>query len=313
MSIRRASTSYLHSLDNPNSFGNQKRKYANVTAGLGPAQFLISGSTWTRPTNINYIDIVLVGGGGGGGGTGSDFGGGGGGGVVTYIKKFYVGNATTWYYRIGFGGDGGSTNSGVGISDTNGWGEAGGPTMFGTNAAIASFNYASLSPINDPTILISPGGGGGGPGGSNGYFAGTGGGSGSGVSGSRGRLDNDEFYTTGHGYNGGAGGTTSGGGGGSCVAAGNAGSGNAGGNGAAGPNLLAPLPATFVNTDGTTIVTRFGGGGGGTGSLFSGFGGAGGGGQAGFNATPNTGGGGGAGGNAKNGGSGVIIIWEHTA
>jgi hypothetical protein len=309
MSIRRASTSYIHSLDNPNSFGNQKRKYANVSTGLGPAQFLISGSTWARPTNVNYIDIVLVGGGGGGGQ--NTYAGGGGGGVVTYIKKFYVGNTNTWYYQLGFGGDAGGNNSGVGISDTNSWGEVGGPTMFGTNSSISSFTYSSLNPINDPTILVSPGGGGGGPGGSNGYFAGTGGGSGNGASGSRGRLDNDEFYTTGHGFNGGAGSGGSGGGGGSCTSVGLGGSGNNGGNGASGPDLLAPLPATFINSSSLTISTRFGGGGGGMGASVNGTGGVGGGGNSGSNGTANTGGGGGGGGG--NGGSGVIIIWEHTS
>jgi hypothetical protein len=309
MSIRRASTSYLHSLDNSLSFGTQKRKYSNVSAGLGPAQFLISGSTWTKPTNVNYIDIVLVGGGGGGGQ--NTYAGGGGGGVVTYIKKFYVGNANTWYYQLGFGGDAGGTNSGVGISDTNSWGEAGGPTMFGTNSSVSSFTYSSLNPINDPTILVSPGGGGGGPGGNFGYFAGTGGGSGNGAgSGSWGRLSNDEFWTTGHGFNGGAGSGASGGGGGSSTETGSAGSGNSGGNGASGPDLLAPLPATFVNSASNTITTRFGGGGGGAGASVNGTGGIGGGGNGGSVGTPNTGGGGGGGGN---GGSGVIIIWEHTS
>lgn len=308
MSIRRASTSYLHSLDNPLSFGTQKRKYSNVTAGLSRAQFFISSSTWARPTNVNYIDIVLVGGGGGGGQ--NNFGGGGGGGVITYIKKFYVGNANTWYYQLGFGGDAGGTNSGVGISDTNSWGEAGGPTMFGTNSSISSFTYSSLNPINDPTILISPGGGGGGPGGNLGYFAGTGGGSGNGASGSWGRISNDEFWTTGHGFNGGAGSGSSGGGGGSSTTAGLVGSGNNGGNGADGPDLLAPLPPTFVNSASQTITTRFGGGGGGAGASVNGTGGVGGGGNGGSNGTANTGGGGGGGGN---GGSGLIIIWEHTS
>lgn len=309
MSIRRASTSYLHSLDNSLSFGTQKRKYSNTSAGLGPAQFFLSSSSWSRPTNVNYIDIVLVGGGGGGGQF--NYSGGGGGGVITYIKKFYVGGANTWYYYIGFGGDAAGTNSGVGISDTNSWGECGGPTMFGTNSSITSFNYASLNPINDPTILVSPGGGGGaggGPTGEYGYFAGTGGGCGNGVGGSRGRLVNDEFYTTGHGFNGGAGGSASGGGGGSCTSTGLSGSGNNGGNGADGPDLLAPLPATFTNSASQVISTRFGGGGGGQGASVGGTGGVGGGGSSGSAGTANTGGGGGAG---ASGGSGVIIIWEH--
>jgi len=310
MTIKKVSSSYIHSLDNPLSFGKQQSRYNNISAGLSTPQFLLTSGTWTRTANVEYIDIVLVGGGGGGGS--GNYGGGGGGGVVTYIKKFYVGNATTWYYRVGFGGDGGGENSGVGITDTNTYGEAGGPTMFGTNSSISSFVYSSLNPINDPTYLVSPGGGGGGPNTQFGYFAGTGGGSGSGAgAGSWGRLSNDEFWTSGHGYNGGAGATSASGGGGSCVAAGGAASTNVGGVGADGPDLQAPLLPTFINSGSMTLNTRFGGGGGGSGATTNGAGGVGGG-ASGQNvsAAANTGGGGS--GNSGNGGSGVIIIWEHT-
>jgi hypothetical protein len=310
MTIKRISSSYIHSLDSSASFGKQQNKYNNISAGIGTPQFLLTNGTWTKPANVEYVDIVLVGGGGGGGS--GNYGGGGGGGVVTYIKKFYVGATTTWYYQVGFGGDGGGESSGVGIGDTNAYGEAGGPTMFGTNSSISSFVYSNLNPINDPTYLVSPGGGGGGPNANFGYFAGTGGGSGSGIgAGSWGRLSNDEFWTSGHGYNGGAGASGASGGGGSCVAVGGNASLNIGGAGAPGVNLTAPIPETFVNSAGTTLSCIFGGGGGGSGLTGDRDGGIGGGGTGkNVNGTPNTGGGGS--GNSGNGGSGVIIIWEHT-
>lgn len=310
MAIRRTSSSYIHSIEPPTSFGRQQNRYTNASAGLGTPQFLLSSGTWTRTSNVEYIDIVLVGGGGGGGS--GNYGGGGGGGVVTYIKKYYVGDATTWYAYIGFGGDGGGKNSGVGVANANSTGEAGGPTMFGVNSAISSFNYASLNPINDSRMLVSPGGGGGGAASNRSFFAGTGGGMGSGQSvSSWGRLNGSEFWTSGHGFNGGAGASGASGGGGSCIEAGGGASTNIGGNGANGPDLQAPLPETFINSASQTVVARFGGGGGGSGASSNGTGGLGGGGTgANVNGTANTGGGGS--GNAGNGGSGVIIIWEHT-
>jgi len=310
MTVKRTSSSYIHSLDNPLSFGKQQNRYNSVSAGLGPAQFLLTSGTWTKPANVEYIDIVLVGGGGGGGS--GNYGGGGGGGVVTYIKKYFVGGVTTWYYQVGFGGDGGGESSGVGQANTNTHGEAGGPTTFGVNSAISSFVYSNLNPINDSRTLVSPGGGGGGSPSNFGFFAGTGGGSGSGVGvGSWGRLSNSQFWTSGHGFNGGAGASGASGGGGSCIAAGSGAGTNIGGAGAAGPLLSAPLPLTFVNSAGQTInATRFGGGGGGSGATSDGAGGAGGG-ATGKNVTALANTGGGGSGNSGNGGSGVVIIWEH--
>ena len=312
MSIRRINTSYIHSLDNNVAYGKLKTKYNNVSVGLGNAQFFLTNGIWTRPSNVDFIDIALIGGGGGG----SPSQGGGGGGVVTYIKKYFVGNATTWYYRIGFGGDAGGQSTGDGLSDTNSHGEAGGPTMFGSNVGISTFTFGpaaardgNLNPINDSTVIISPGGGGGGPSGNPGFFAGTGGGAGAGASGSWGRLNGGEYWTTGHGFNGGStGGASAGGGGGSCVSAGGNASGSTGGNGGTGVTLAAPLPQTFINSDSQTVSALvFGGGGGGGGSV-GGIGGIGGGGNANDNGINNTGGGGGAG---KKGGTGLIILWEH--
>ena len=115
MSIKRASTSYIHSLDNPLSFGAQKRKYSNASSGLGPAQFFTSNSQYTRPSNVLYIDLLMVGGGGGGGQ--NNYGAGGGGGNIYYIKKLYIGDANTYYCWIGRGGQPGGNNG-------NNWGQA---------------------------------------------------------------------------------------------------------------------------------------------------------------------------------------------
>jgi hypothetical protein len=320
MSIRRTSTSYIHSLDNPNSFGNQKHKYSNVTAGLATAKFFTSNSTYTRPSNVLYIDLLMVGGGGGGGQ--NNYGAGGGGGNIYYVKKLYIGDADTYYCWIGTGGVAGGVVSTVypyeTIADFGGltaaraaaFGEGGQPTIFSSNANYASFNFLNMSAIGNAKTIISPGGGGGGANAGFGFMIATGGGSGSNAaSGTNGRVAN-ESWSSGHGFNGGAGSAGGGGGGGSTTAVGGSASGNIGGNGANGPDLQAPLPATFVNSSTQTITTRFGGGGGGAGATTQGTGGTGGGGNGGSAGVANTGGGGGGG---AAGGSGVLIIWEHTS
>jgi hypothetical protein len=308
MSIKRASTSYLHSLDNPLSFGAQKRKYSNASSGLGPAQFFTSNSQYTRPTNVLYVDLLLVGGGGGGGQ--NNYGAGGGGGNIYYIKKLYIGDANTYYCWIGRGGQPGGVNG-------NNWGQApnegdiGEPTIFSSTANYSTFSWGSFNALGNALTITSPGGGGGGGGSNFGFIGGSGGGSGSNAgSGTSGRVSGGESWNPGFGFNGGAGGTGSGAGGGSSIAQGGDASGNNGGNGANGPDLTAPLPATFVNSSSQTIATRFGGGGGGAGASVNGTGGTGGGGSGGSAGVANTGGGGGG---ASAGGSGVLVIWEHTS
>jgi hypothetical protein len=334
MSIRRVNTSYIHSIDSNQTFGNIRSNYRNVSGGLGSPQFLItpiggSGvSVWTKPPYVNYIDIILVGGGGGGG---NSIGGGGGGGAVTYIKKFFVGDTNTWYYYIGDGGTGGNVGNWDGSNTT--LGAQGQSTFFSpTNTfgngstTISSSNWnastANFQGIGNARVLISPGGGGGGPTGEHGFSFGSGGGSGSGTGttdrgifhplASRTRTDSPSKYVhPGFGFQGGGGNTNSGGGGGSCKQFGsNSVSTTVGGNGANGVDLRYILGETFVNSSSAVTSCIFGGGGGGAGSGSGGTGGLGGGGNAGSAGTQNTGGGGGGG--SGKGGSGIIIIRENT-
>lgn len=306
MTVKRLNSSYIHSIDNPESFGTNKNNYKRVSSGIAAPIFFTSNGSWTRPIGVEYVDLIMVGGGGGGGA--GNYGGGGGGGNVYYIKKFYVGDYSTWYVMVGQGGAGGNE---AGVNGTSpSWGDTGYPTVF--SPTISSYTLSDNTPFTtDPRTIICPGGGGGGAPGNYGFFTGTGGGSGSGAGfASYGRISGSQYWHAGYGYNGGAGNTNAGGGGGSSIAQGGAASSGVGGTGADGPLLQAPLPDTFVNSAAQTISTRFGGGGGGSGSSSDGAGGAGGG-ASGKNvtATANTGGGGS--GNSGNGGSGILIIMEN--
>ena len=302
MTIKRVSTNYIHSLDNNTSFGTQKFRFNNASSGVGTAEFFTSNQTWTKPSNVNYVDLIMVGAGGGGGA--GNYGGGGGGGAVYYIKKFYVGDFASWNIMLGVGGPGGNEAGLNGQSSSHG--DTGGPTIF--SPTVSTFTYTNYNTVGTTRTIICPGGGGGGPAGVFGFMTGSGGGSGSGVgSGSIGRISGDQFWNPGWGFNGGAGATSAAGGGGSTIAVGGNASTNVGGNGAPGVNLTAPIPETFVNSAGTTLSCIFGGGGGGSAATTNGTGGIGGGatGQN-VNGTPNTGGGGS--GNSGNGGSGIIIL-----
>ena len=305
MTIKRANSSYIHSLDNPASFGSNKNKYLGVSSGISTPTFFTTNTTWTRPSGVLYVDLILVGGGGGGGV--GNYGGGGGGGNVYYIKKFYVGDYNTWYAIIGQGGAGGNETGFNGMSST--FGDTGGPTMFSPD--VSSFTYTSYNTTGTSRTIICPGGGGGGTNGGFGFMTGSGGGSGSGAGfGSVGRISGDQYWNPGYGYNGGAGASSAGGGGGSPIAQGGAASTNIGGNGANGVTLEAPLPPSFINSSSSTVDCIFGGGGGGSGLSSNGSGGTGGGGSGqNVNGTPNTGGGGS--GNSGNGGSGIIILIEN--
>lgn len=307
MTIRRVNSTYIHSLDSNASFGTQKFKYNNVSAGLGTAEFYTANANWNRPSNVQFVDLILVGGGGGGGQ--NNYGGGGGGGNVYYIKKFYVGDKNLWYIWIGRGGQPGGSN-GLNWAQAPNEGDAGEPTRFSRDADYASFTWGNFAAVGDARTITCPGGGGGGGNGNFGFIAATGGGSGSGVgAGTSGRISGGETWHPGFGFNGGAGASGAGGGGGSVTSGGGAASTNVGGNGANGPDLQAPIPSTFINSAGNTITTRFGGGGGGAGLSTQGTGGTGGGGNGGSAGIPNTGGGGGGG---AAGGSGVLILIPHT-
>jgi hypothetical protein len=243
-----------------------------------------SSGTWTIPSGVTSVDILLVGGGGGGGGgtTGNTGGGGGGGEVkVCTAGSLVAGQQLT--VTVGAGG----TANNLSVLDR------------GNTGGSSSVTYAS-SPV-----CLDALGGQGGNGGQVGPSYYEGGNSGSG---SAGGASNNSFTGGGGGGQGGAGADGQGG---------PTGAAGAGGSGIA-PGSL-PTPRLFADV----TSTLYGGGGGGgrsdSDASLAGDGGTGGGGPGrpkapGPDGAPNTGGGGGGGGNAPGGlgggtgGSGYVEI-----
>ncbi|CAN2210132.1 Concanavalin A-like lectin/glucanases superfamily [Candidatus Nanopelagicaceae bacterium] len=75
-----------------------------------------TGTTWTVPTGVTAIDILVVGGGGGGG---TDGGGGGGGGEVRQATGVSVAGGVSGTATVGLGGAGGSWTAGTGSYSGN--------------------------------------------------------------------------------------------------------------------------------------------------------------------------------------------------
>ena len=194
MAIRRAQASVLSGI-NSAANGKVDSIYNKVSAGFIPDRFeevgstfssvteYTSSTTWSRPSNVHFIDLYLVGGGGSGaqGVQAADTrsGGGGGGGAVIQFNRFYVGDYDSWYILIA----GTSSRAETPRADCccDSWGHGGNPTIFSPVAT--SFNKAALTGTDSTSLkrtLISPGGGGGGhPCGSHGTYFATGGGQGS--------------------------------------------------------------------------------------------------------------------------------------
>ena len=270
--------------------------------------FKATGSTtWTCPTGVSSIEVLIVA--GGGGGSAPYYAGGGGAGGVVHAAAYPVTAAVVYDLTVGAGG-------------TNGNATAGGNSVFNVNGE-----------GSNTTVLTANGGGGGG---------GGGGPAGGGAGGSGGGTDNDASsggasnqpaafgspqIAVGYGNSGGAvGGNTGGGGGGASTAAVNSIGNNIGGAGGAG-KLFSNFTAygtTVKNEISTGSDGGYFGGGGGGGSNnngpVGGPAGVGGGGIGGGTDTPsyqgtqgqaNTGGGGGGGdtnGGGKPGGSGIVLI-----
>ena len=252
----------------------------------------LSNTSWTCPSGVNAIDVLVVAGGGSGSGGNGGSGGGGAGGLI-YRSGYNVTPGSTYTVTVGAGGA----------------------------RTAASFNIIGNNGSNSVFDSLTAIGGGAGNGWSN--NAGNSGGSGGGGSGLTGRGG---YGTLGQGHNGGAGGNQtspySGGGGGGAGGPGSDGPGNSLGVASGGPGLCFHISGT--------PTWYAGGGGAGTEQntaivLSTGLGGIGGGGRGGFtstqgtDATPSTGGGGGGGGySAGNspiggaGGSGIVIIRYYT-
>ena len=139
-----------------------------VEAGAGAAgktlkqQTFTSSGTWTRPTGVDSVEVLLVGGGGGGGGAGSlasvAVGGGGGGGQVIRRVVAVSGDVTV---TIGSGGAGGAASA----TTTPNKGSQGGTSSFGSLSAYGGGGGGgggSGSDANAPTVINGGSGGGGG-------------------------------------------------------------------------------------------------------------------------------------------------------
>lgn len=103
------------------------------------AVFTASG-TWTRPSGVSIVDVLLVGGGGGGGPTAASnrdsattahavVGGGGAGGQVVAAQSIYVGSYSSLAVTVGAGGSGGSVSGSGTSAITMGYSQDGSPTF----------------------------------------------------------------------------------------------------------------------------------------------------------------------------------------
>jgi len=253
----------------------------SVLAGPTPT---LTNTSWTAPTGVTQVEVLVVGGGGGGGYNG---GGGGGAGGLLYSAAYTVTPGTSYTVTVGTGGAPSSASVNVASAGTN--------SVFDALTASGGGGGNSRSATSGTTAGGSGGGG---------SAAGTGFASSAGTG------------VAGQGTSGGVGtasdlGANSAGGGG----------GGAGLGGQVGSYVLAGGGGVGLNFSITGTPTWYaGGGGGGTcvnglNPAQGGLGGGGGGGiatsQAGVTGTAGTGGGGGGGngsGTPGTGGSGVVII-----
>jgi hypothetical protein len=96
-----------------------------VIGGLVSIQTFTASGTWTRPTGVDRIEVIVTGAGGGGGSHNSDDAQGGGGAGGTAIEVMDVSSITSAPVTIGTGGTGSCGN-------TSGGGSSGGASTFGT-------------------------------------------------------------------------------------------------------------------------------------------------------------------------------------
>jgi len=246
----------------------------------------VGTTSWTAPTGVTNVEVLVVAG-GGGGGSGDGGGGGGGAGGLVYQSEHDVVPGTAYTITVGGKGTGGAY----------------GGSNKGSNGTDSIFD----------TITAIGGGGGGSHSTGNNGGSGGGGGYPSQLEGSA--TQGDSGGGTGYGNDGGVGGAASGayggGGGGGADTAGATGTTVVGGDGGAG---------TSYDISGSSLVYAAGGGGGTNGSGYtagvggSSVGGEGGNGHAGVAASPaNRGSGGGGGGSAfaagGNGSDGIVLLY----
>ena len=135
----------------------------NINAGVVKS-FTATGTTsWTAPTDVTQVEILVVAGGGGGGG--DQAGGGGGAGGVIYNNSYPVIPGQTYTVKVGAGGAG---NGARGTNfDNYFYGVSGGDSQFGNLIALGGGGGASMvvnggTPANSYANGRSGGSGGGG-------------------------------------------------------------------------------------------------------------------------------------------------------
>lgn len=284
-----------------NSNANQFRFCQNGTwvgmqAGVDVQVYSTAGAnTWTKPSGVSAVLVIMCGGGGGGsGGQNIGLAAGGGGGGGAHVERMFVAAdlTATVTATVGSSGSAGTAGSGAGgaggASTFGGYAFAGG----GTGGNTSGVGGGGGSTISGQTATSNADalGGQGASNGTPGYNAEYGGGGGGNKAGAG--ANGGTGGSAGYGAGGGGGGTTSGFVGGS---GGKSGSYTAGGGGAGGTNA----PGTAGSTA-TSAACGSGGGGGSSNGNAGGAGGAGGGGGGGGGAhTLGAGGAGGAGGVGK--------------
>ena len=257
----------------------------SILAGPTPT---LTNTSWTAPTGVTQIEVLVVGGGGGGAGTNNSPGGGGGAGGLIYNSSFSVTPGSSYTVTVGAGG-----SAGIASPTVTDHGGTGSNSVFGSLTA-----YGGGGGARDNTTAPAGTYGSGGGGSLSGLGA-------SGTSGQGFSGGNGNYYNSGQASGGGGG---AGGPGANSYAV----NGTTGYGGAGGPGLAFDISGT---------MTYYAGGGGGSGWASPASGGQGGGGRGGYGTngtagTASTGGGGGGGGGAYNaanttggaGGSGVVII-----
>jgi hypothetical protein len=106
------------------------------------SQIDTSIKTWTRPKNVKWVEVLIVGGGGSGGSGRAaqavSSSGGGGGGAVLYTRV-YVADYDTWYIKCGLGAGQNLLNQNS--SNFNSWGKPGSSSIFSPIPITWSYDY----------------------------------------------------------------------------------------------------------------------------------------------------------------------------